>query len=243
MQCLGVTVKDTNCTPKNSAPYYKDFESLLKSYPVFTLELPFNDQGLLFNFQDRVIFIEDGGHEVTLRQANYGIFTYLQALTPGAWLILARFTIEHRYDTYSLFDLYSRYKLLDDSLKTSKWGQSDSKWEDVNQNWDKIIFDRNYLYRAGDNFLTLSPCEETISLYYVVGDVLAENYSTFRSTDSRWVKITSIQTGFNKCLGCDRKKHPSDLYKLIEIGSQGHKVEVPTRYTPPLPVYERQSLK
>lgn len=244
LQCLGISVKDTSCTPENSAPYYKDFESLLQSYPVFTLDLPLNNKGLLFNFQDRALFIEDGGHEVTLRQANYGIFTYVQALTPGAWLTLAKFSIQNRYDIYTLYDLYTRHKMFDGSIITGAWGKLDKPWlNNLTRTWANFRANRNYLYKKGDTFLVLSSCEETLSLYYVINDISVANYSEFSTDSPYWKKVTSVQTGFNKCLGCDRTKHPADLYDIVEVGSKGHKVEAPIRYTPAPPLYERQSLK
>lgn len=243
LQCLGISVKDTSCTPENSAPYYEDFQTLLQSYPVFTLDLPLNSQGLLFNFQDRALFIEEGGHKVTLCQANYGIFTFVQALTPGAWLTLAKFSIQNRYDIYTLFDLYTRHRMFDGELITSKWYKSDSSWDSIVKPWNKVTTNKTYLYKSGETFLTLSPCQETMSLYFVLNNVSVSTYEGFRTDAPYWKKVTSIQTGFNKCLGCDRAKHPADLYDLIEIGSKGHKVEAPRRYTPSAPTYERQSLK
>lgn len=238
LKCLGVSVKETNCTIETVAPYPQDLESLLQSYPVFSLGLPLNEDGLLFNFQDRAIFIENDGYQVSLRQSKFGIFTYAKAADPDSWEVLTRFRIAKKYELYSLYDLLTNYPLFYDNRFMKRWGEIDISWGDLDGKWSGFKIKKEYIFREGDTFLTLSPCEETMCLYIVIEDVAEEDYTKFSVNDGRWVKISCITTGFNKCMGNQRKKHPTDLYKLVRLGSRGDCVEVPIRYRPSPPLYE-----
>ncbi len=236
--CLGVSVKETNCTIETVAPYPQDLDSLLQSYPVFSLDQPLNEAGLLFNFQDRAIFIENDGYQVSLRQARFGIYTYARAADPDSWDVLTRFRIDRKYELYSLYDLLSTYPLFYDDHYMRRWGEFDVTWGDFEGKWAKHKTKKEYIFKEGDTFLTVSPCEETLCLYIVIEDVAEDDYIKFSVSDERWVKIACISTGFNRCMGHQRKKHPTDLYKVVKLGSKGDCIEVPVRYRPLPPVYE-----
>lgn len=241
LQCLGITVKETGCTIENAAPYSQDLDSLLQSYPVFSLDLSLNENGLLFNSGDRAIFVENDGYQVSLRQAEGDLQSYIQAANPESWQVLTRFRIDKKYELYSLQQLLSTFPLFYDDKYMKKWGEMDQNWEELAEKWKKHTTLKEYIYKQGDTFLTLSQCEETVCLYIVLEDVLRSEYTRFSTGDDRWQRITCMGTGFNKCMSYNRKKQPFDLYKVVQIGSKGDYVEVPVRYKPSPPIYETRT--
>lgn len=238
LNCLGVTIKETGCTIENTAPYSEDLESLLQSYPVFRLDLPLNQQGFLFNSQDRAIFIENDGYQVSLREAKLNITTYAMAADPLSWDLITRFKVDKKFELYSMHELRQNFSLFYDSRYMKRWGDMAQNWGDFQGTWANHGTKREYVYRGGDTFIKLSQCEETICLYIVIDDISEADYTRFSANDERWYQVTCISTGLNKCTEYARKKKPADLYKVVQIGSRGDYVEVPLRYEPAPPVFE-----
>jgi hypothetical protein len=101
--------------------------------------------------------------------------------------------------------------------------------------WEKARKRKDFLYRAGDVFLVLGECADTLCVYVTTQDVPATNeifdeYKTFKP-GPYWAKLYCVSTGENSCLGPQRKKTPQEGYELVEIGSKGHYVERPLPYS------------
>lgn len=235
LDCLGIDYTITECTAENVATCGQSFSELLELYPVFNLNLSLNENGRLFEFMDRVLFIENDGFSVTLRQAKTEILDFVQAVSHSDWAVICSIKLDKKYDPVTLFDLLSRYKLYRPNFYTKNWSELLVSWADLPDKWRQVSYRRDLVYSPGDSFTVIGPCQETICLYLVVKDFLAtdENitkYSSFTSKSEYWVKIFCIETGFNSCLGYTRKNHPADLYEVVNIGSDCHKVERPVKY-------------
>lgn len=236
-ECLEIDVDALQYRPiEEVAPYYQDFSELLELYPVFTLELPFTD-GLLFEAEDRVLFIENDGYLAVLKQANRDITSYVMGVLEENWTIITSIRLREAYESYNLLYLNDMYRVFNGKVDDSSWEFFGLKWGDADLHWADAINRREYLYREGDTFVVISPCQEAMYLYLVVQDVDSDSYTGFNSAKDKWRKVASITTGFNKCLGYKRRKHPTDLYKIVQIGSASDFVEAPIRYEPPQPVY------
>ena len=241
LECLGVNYTPSDCTAENVAQCGQNFSDLLKLYPVFNLDLPFNLNDRLFEFMDRAIFIEDNGYSVTLRQANTEIFNFVQAMSIVEWTIICKIKLDKKYNPDTLYNLTKKYELYRPSFYTQRWSEFSRPWSEASVPWKKTSYKKDFIYRRGDSFITLGSCQETMCLYLVVKDLesTANNigkYSSFQSNSEYWVKIFCIETGFNSCLGHVREKHPTDLYEVINIGDDCHKVERPLIYTPAQPL-------
>jgi hypothetical protein len=241
LDCLGIDYTFTDCTTENVATCGQDFSALLELYPVFDLSQPLNGNGLLFEYRDRVLFIEDDGYSVSLREANSEIQTFLQAVQPQYWTHICKLKLEIKYENRTLFDLVNGYKPYEPRFFAQTWADFGKTWALSNYIWSNPSYKKQLFYKAGDKFRTLGPCEETLCVYLVTKDIEVtddriKTHATFVSDPEHWTKIICIETGFNSCLGYQRKNHPADLYEVVSIGSDCHKVEVPIDYVPSKPL-------
>jgi hypothetical protein len=240
LDCLGIDYTTTDCTTENVAPCGQDFPDLIELYPVFDLSLVPNGAGLLFESGDKVLFIGDEGYSVTLREASLDISTFLQAVNPENWTIVCEIKLDTKYEKYSLFELVRDYKPYEPRFFAQTWSDFGLNWSAANYKWSSSSYRKQFLYKAGDKFRTLGPCGETMCVYLVVRDVEVtdsniKKYATFVSDAEYWTKILCIETGFNSCLGYQRKNNPEDLYEIVGIGSEYHVVELPKKYVPVVP--------
>lgn len=241
LDCLGVDVASTNCTSENVAPCGQDLTELLELYPVFDLDLPFNENGNLFEFQDRVLFVGDNGYSVTLRQALTEIRTYVQAVQPQDWEDICTIKLGVKYENRTLFDLVQNYKPYEPKFFAQTWSNFNLSWAESEYKWSNASYRKQFLYRSGERFRVLGPCEETMCVYLVIKDLEVtdrniEKYATFISDPEYWVKILCVETGFNSCLDYQRKKTPFDLYKVVNLSCDGNGVEQPIQYVPEVPL-------
>ncbi len=241
LECLGVDYISTDCTTENVAPCGQDFPALLELYPVFDLSLSLKESGFLFEFQDRVLFIEDDGYSVSLRQANTEIINFVEAFNPENWTHICKLRLGTKYENRTLFDLATGYKPYSPQFFAKTWSDPELSWSAVEYNWSSFSYRKQFLYKAGERFRTISSCEETLCVYLVtkdleVTDSTIQKYSSFISDPEHWVKVICIETGFNTCLGDKRKKHPFDLYEKVSLGCGCNQVELPIRYVPTKPL-------
>ena len=244
LDCLGVDYTTTNCTAENITTCGRDFSALLELYPVFDLSLPLNGNGLLFEYQDKVLFIEDEGYSVSLKESNTEVQTFLQAVQPQYWNPICKLKLEVKYENRTLSDLVTEYKPYEPRFFAQTWSDFERTWSQFSTSWPKNSnkwsspsYRKQLFYRAGDMFRTLGPCEETLCVYLVIKDIEVttdriKTHATFISDPEHWIKIICIETGFNACLEYQRKKQPIDLYEVISIGSDNHEVESPKKYVP-----------
>ena len=241
LDCLGINYTPTDCTTENVAPCGQDFSALLELYPVFDLSQVPNGNGLLFEYGNRVLFIEDEGYSVTLRQANTEIYTFIQAVQLQYWEVICEIKLETKYENRTLFDLVRGYEPYKPRFFAQTWSDFGKTWALSDYNWSSPSYKKQLFYMAGDKFRTLGPCEETMCVYLVTKDIEVtddriKTHATFVSDSEHWVKILCIETGFNSCLGYQRKNHPADLYEVVNMGSDCHSVEVPIDYVPSKPL-------
>lgn len=110
--------------------------------------------------------------------------------------------------------------------------------------WVQARVRREFFYRAGDIVLVDGECGDALCVYIATQDIPATeqilaSQATFDPRSQSWQRIYCASTGRNRCLEYQRKKEPELGYDVVEIGSQGHFVEMPVPYrlrpsTPPL---------
>ena len=241
LDCLGIDYTSGDCTAENVATCGQDFSTLLELYPVFDLSQAPNGNGLLFEYGNRVLFIEDEGYSVTLRQANTEIYTSIQAVQPQSWEVICKIKLDTKYENRTLPDLVEEYDQYRPRFFAQTWSDFGKNWALSDYTWSSPSYRKQFFYRAGDKFITLGPCQETMCVYLVTKDIEVtderiKTHATFVSDSEHWVKVLCIETGFNSCLGYQRKNYPASLYEVVSIGSYNHKVEVPLDYIPSKPL-------
>lgn len=156
---------------------------------------------------DRVLFFEQDGYELSLYEATTEILTFPAALDQSKWEKICSIKTSIPVGLPSVEELYALY----------------SKYK------------KDFLYRAGDIFLVIGDCEDTVCVYTVNEDVPAteeiyNEYSVFKPS-LFWSKLYCVSTGGNKCLNPQRNRELVNQYELVEIGSKGHYVERPLPYS------------
>jgi hypothetical protein len=108
--------------------------------------------------------------------------------------------------------------------------------------WDEARIRRDFFYHEGDMFVVYGPCQDTLCLYIVTQNLPAteanlEALGNFDPKAPYWQKFYCVSTGRNRCLEYQRTKSPELGYDVVQIGSQGHFVEMPIPYRlgPPIP--------
>lgn len=102
--------------------------------------------------------------------------------------------------------------------------------------WGNVKIRKQFFYRRGDVVLVEGECGDVICVWTAIQDMPAsqaiyDEYKKFQP-GPYWQKTycVSMGEGVNKCLDYQRKKEPSLGYDVVQIGSQGHYVEVPVPY-------------
>lgn len=101
--------------------------------------------------------------------------------------------------------------------------------------WHESRIKRQFFYRQGDIVLVEGECGDALCVYIATQDIPVTketlvSQSSFDPKSSLWQRIYCVPTGRNKCLEYQRKKEPELGYDVVEIGSEGHFVEMPVPY-------------
>jgi len=107
-------------------------------------------------------------------------------------------------------------------------GQSSDRWKQARVR-------RQFFYKAGDIVLVEGECEDALCVYIATQNVPATEaifaaYENFNQYNPAWQKIYCVPTHINKCLEYQRRKEPALGYDIVQIGSEGHFVELPVAY-------------
>ena len=101
--------------------------------------------------------------------------------------------------------------------------------------WKQARVRRQFFYRAGAIVLVDGECGDTVCVYIATQDIPATEavyaaYQKFSQYNPAWQKIYCVPTHTNRCLEYQRRKEPALGYDVVEIGTQGHFVEMPVAY-------------
>lgn len=107
-------------------------------------------------------------------------------------------------------------------------GQSSDRWKQARVR-------RQFFYRAGDIVLVEGECGDALCVYIATQDIPATEvvfaaYEKFYQYNPSWQKIYCVPTYINRCLEYQRRKEPALGYDIVQIGSEGHFVELPVAY-------------
>lgn len=101
--------------------------------------------------------------------------------------------------------------------------------------WRQARIRRQFFYKDGDLVLVEGECGDALCVYIATQDIPATeeilaSQAIFDPRSPLWQRIYCVPTGRNKCLEYQRKKEPELGYDVVEIGSEGHFVEMPVPY-------------
>jgi PKD repeat protein len=216
------------CTVLNTNSCDMSLGQLLETYPVFANPA---SQERLYDNEEKVLFFDAYGYKATLKQANESINSNADGLDQSKWTVLCELKLQDGYEPEDAYAIYNSYTQLDLRSYWTRWGRAAGKWGQADSTWSAGQIDKEYIYRKGDVYHVLGECEDVICIYMVTDDVLPGETLAGRSEVLR-----CANTGFQKCVGYQRKKSPKDLYEVVQIGSRCDYIEVPVKYTPPRPL-------
>lgn len=199
-----------------------------------------------------VLVIEDDGYTVVLYRAKQNIPAVNRAFDPSKWDKICHVETTEPAGLPSIAELKERYGPYKLELFDSTWSAYSKGWGSLESldKWSEGKIRRATFYKAGDIVLAEGECEDALCLHIAVIDLPAtdyvwEKYSEesftelmyLSATDEEnglktrvWQRIYCVQTGRNKCLEYQRRKEPEIGYDVVEIGSEGHFVEMPVPY-------------
>lgn len=207
---------------------------------------------------DRVLVIENDGYRIGVYQANVDIVSISKEFDSSKWTKICHVETTEPAGLPTVEELRARYRPYRLELFDKEWGEYHASWSselfeqsaalcstiselenclrtNSSDKWEQARVRRQFFYKHGDIVLVEGECGDALCVYIATQNIPAtesilEAYATFDLTDPAWQRIYCVSTGRNRCLEYQRKKEPELGYDVVEIGSQGHFVEMPVPY-------------
>ena len=220
LSCLEIdVVDDSPCTVSGMNTCTRSLADLLSSYDIFATNPA---DGIAYDTGNRVLFVEEDGYKVVLKEALEFVESTVAGLDETKWQTLCSIIVADRYEPLDAFFIYNKYTELNTSQTYDAWAEAATNWDSVPGSWGSPGMVKPHLYSVGDVYFKLSNCDDVICLYVVTG-----NIDTPEEIYSNSVRLHCAGTGFQKCVGYKRSKRPVDTYQVVQVGSKEHYVEVP----------------